>query len=244
MWLEPPTDLTLHPAGAHVWRAPLDLPPAEHHRLWETLSADERQRADRFRFDKDRHHFIAGRGILRILLAKYLQMEPAQIVFRYGNKGKPMLPERFSLEFNISHSGGLALFGFVQGLEIGVDLEQIRPGIELERLARQFFSENETRRLLALPHRLRPEAFFNCWSRKEAFIKAEGSGLAFPLDQFEVSFEPGEAVALLATHFNPQERNNWSLFNLLPGSGYTGALAVKGSITTIDCWQFNFVHKS
>ncbi len=216
---------------AHVWCIDLGakLSVSQCFRL---LSDDEKERAAKFRFEKDRQHFIIARGTLREILALYLSEKPANIEFEYEKNGKPFLP-RNPLQFNLSHAGEIALIGLTKNNIIGVDVEVINRKVEVERVAQHFFAKGEINALMSLPQTQRHEAFFNCWTRKEAFIKATGDGLSFPLDQFEVTLKPNEKAALLATHFDEKEREKWSLFNLEIKEGYKAALAVKGKINEI-----------
>jgi len=225
----------------HVWRAPLDLAVLQVHRLLRTLAAEERQRAECYRFKEDREHFIVARGLLRTILGAYLGIEPGQLRFRYNPHGKPALYETTGgerLRFNLSHSHGLALFAVTHGREVGVDLEQIRPHFAEDQIAEQFFSFQEVAALHSLPRSMQEEAFFACWTRKEAYIKGTGQGLSLPLNQFDVSVFPGEPAALLSTRLDPREASRWSLQGLNPGPGYVGALAVAGHGWRLKCWQW------
>lgn len=240
-WPPPPADLTLRPDEVHVWRAALDVTGPCLSLLRDTLSADEHARAGRFVFPRDRDHFIAGRGVLRRLLGRYLSRDPSRLSFHYLAAGKPTLLRDVSedeLHFNVSHSHGLALFAFARGRAVGVDLEAIRDNYPGDDIARRFFSPREVAALQALPPELRTEAFFACWTRKEAFIKAIGTGLSLPLDRFDVSVNPGEPVALLATRFEPAQASRWQLRELRPATGYQGALAVEG--TGWELWCFGW----
>lgn len=240
MW-SPAMQKPLLPAGElHIWRAELSVDAAALAHYQTILTKEEIDRADEFRFERNRNYFIAARGILRCLLGNYLQMDPNKIVFNYGEFGKPALASSKDMQFNLSHSGGMALIGITKNHCVGIDLERIESNIELEEIANRFFSQRESRDLLALPLDQRPQAFFNCWTRKEAFIKAKGSGLSFPLDKFEVSLHPEEPAKLLATHWNDQERAKWSLFNLEPGEGFAGAVAVNGLVTDVRFWQWEY----
>jgi 4'-phosphopantetheinyl transferase len=224
------------PDEVPVWRIALDIGNALLSRLREILADDERQRADRFHFEKDRRHFTAARGVMRTLLAGYLARRPEEVRFAYSNYGKPRLAEEGELRFNLTHSHGLALLAVTRGREIGVDVEHLR---DMERdgelLAERFFSPREAVVLRSLPPQLRREAFFHCWTRKEAYIKALGKGLLMPLDQFDVSLHPDEPAALMATHHDPQEVQRWSLRSLLPGEGYVAAVAVEGHLWRLWC---------
>jgi 4'-phosphopantetheinyl transferase len=219
----------------HVWRISLEIGDAALARLRESLSEDERQRAERYHFEKDRRHFVAGRGTLRAILARYLERRSEDVCFAYTNYGKPLLTDDAVLRFNLTHSHGLALLAVTLGREIGVDLEHIRDNLEGEQLAERFFSPREVAALRALPPELRREAFFHCWTRKEAYIKANGKGLSLPLDQFDVTLRPGEPAALLATLHDPNEARRWSMWSLVPNEGYVGALAVEGHSWRLWC---------
>jgi 4'-phosphopantetheinyl transferase len=170
-----------------------------------------------------------------------LDVEPSQLRFRYNRYGKPALAGELAedwLRFNLSHSHGLALYAFTENREIGVDLEFIRPELAGEEIARRFFSSAEAAELAALPSHLRTEAFFNCWTRKEAYIKARGKGLSLPLDQFDVSLAPGKPAALLRARGEPDESSRWSLTALAPAQGYVAALAVEGHAYQLRCWRW------
>ena len=242
LWDSPPKTLPLPKDAVHVWRASLQVSASELHTLENTLTADERARAERFYFQKHRAYFIAGRGLLRNIASRYLDREPDQLRFCYNSYGKPSLIEEAGAEelcFNLSHSHGIALYAFTRGREIGVDIEYFRPDVETEKLAERFFSPREAAVLRALPEHLRQEGFFNCWTRKEAYIKAEGKGMSIPLSTFDVSLTPGEPAALLRSQHHPQETARWSLHALNPAPNYAAALAVKGHDWGLKCWQWS-----
>jgi 4'-phosphopantetheinyl transferase len=229
-----PPPLTID--DVHVWRIELQVGDLLLAHLRVLLTDDERQRADRFYFEKDRRHFTAARGVMRILLARYLACRPEEVRFIYNNYGKPQLAEESNFRFNLTHSHGLALLAVTRGREIGVDVEQLRDMEgDGEPLAQRFFSPREVALLRSLPPQLRREAFFHCWTRKEAYIKAQGKGLSLPLDQFDVSIHPDEPAVLLATQPDPHEAQRWSLQGLLPREGYVGALAVEGHSWRLWC---------
>jgi 4'-phosphopantetheinyl transferase len=229
-WCAPPCDLALQDEEVHVWQSGLKPGPEAVERFAERLSPDEQVRADRFHFDKDRHAYIAARGILRTLLGTYLDAPPESLVFSYGSRGKPALGADFSnggIRFNVSHSGKLALYAFALDREIGVDIERIRPDFGGVKIARRFFSTSEVSALLALPAEKQTRAFFDCWTRKEAFIKALGEGLYFPLDAFDVAFEPGKPAELLATRPDAREAERWSIRGISVPPEYAAAVAVE-----------------
>ena len=239
LWQAPPRSIEARRDEVHVWRASLSVAPSQLQALAPLLSADEKERAGRFHFDKDHGEFIAGRALLRILLGRYLQRAPSQLQFSYGAAGKPRLAgEDPAPQFNLSHSHGLALYAFSRGREIGVDVEQIRSNADVEKIAERFFSAQEAATLQALPAHERGKAFLDCWTRKEAYIKAKGDGLTAPLDAFSVSLSPGEPAALLDVKDNPGEVSRWSLRDLDPGLGYAGAIIVEGSEWRLKCWEW------
>ncbi len=240
-WYLSPANLVLSDNEIHVWRASLDQPAAYVGQLRQTLSPDERSRAERFQFERDRRRFIVGRGVLRAILGYYLSLDPGRLQFRYGPRGKPCLSEELggdTLQFNLAHSHELALYAFTAGREIGIDLEYIRPIPDIEQIAARFFSASENATWRILPANQKQEAFFNCWTRKEAYLKATGNGLAQPLDQFDVSLAPGEPVRLLRVRGASEEVSRWSLAALTPAPGYVAAVAIEGHDWHLSCWQY------
>lgn len=164
------------------------------------------------------------------------------IALRLRPLWKPALAEdsdESAIRFNMSHSHDLALYAVTRNRELGIDLEHIRKDFASHEIAQQFFSPREVARLRALPLSMQTKAFFNCWTRKEAYIKATGKGLSLPLHQFDVSLVPGEPTLLLSTRENPQEASRWTLRELKPGPGYVVALAVEGHDWRLDCWQWS-----
>lgn len=239
-WLPAPAAALPGAAEVHVWRASLDQAVPRVGALLETLQPDERERAARFRFEDDRNRFIAARGILRDILARALGSTPGAVRFVYGPWGKPALaePAPGDLQFNLSHSGGLALYALTCGRAVGIDVERIRPEVMREGIARRFFSPREVAALERLPEAERCAGFFRCWTRKEAYVKATGRGLLLPLDSFDVSLAPGEPAALLGTRPDPAEACRWSLMHLEPGNGWVGALAVEGHGLRLRCFEW------
>ena len=194
----------------HVLTVNLDAVPGDR----AVLSEDERDRADRFHFERDRRRFVAGRSTLRRIVATYLDAFPREIVFEYGPQGKPRVSES-TLFFNISHSGACGLFAFATQFEIGVDVEQLdQARSDNEHVATRFFSPSEIETLRAQPTSARPQAFLRCWTRKEAFIKARGDGLTLPLQDFDVSFAVGARPALLRTAWSTSEPEEWVLHDI------------------------------
>jgi 4'-phosphopantetheinyl transferase len=228
----PEPSLKLSAGEVHVWHADLDKHAADQLRL--LLSDDEIARARRFHFAKDRNHYIVARGLLRKLLASYLGIGAAELRFAYAEKGKPSLDgsQSGAINFNLAHSQARAIYAFSLGRQIGVDLEYIREDLAGDQIAERFFSAREIAELRTVPAELRKEAFFNCWTRKEAYIKARGEGLSLPLDEFDVSLLPGEAAALLRNHKEPDEVRRWTMQSISVPEGYVAALVVEG-----DDWR-------
>ncbi|MGH7830115.1 MAG: 4'-phosphopantetheinyl transferase family protein [Candidatus Binatia bacterium] len=237
-WADPPSIVKITGDEVHIWRASLDSYISFIERFWSALSADERGRAGRFHFQKDRDRFVIARGILRTMLGCYCGVEPSGLRFSYGPYGKPALVSESGLSFNLSHSGGLALYAVACGREVGIDVEFLHPDFPHEQIAERFFSRREISALLTLPPQSRPQGFFNCWTRKEAYIKAKGDGLSFRLDQFDVSLAPGEPAALVNVNGDRRELSRWSLQELNPASDCAAALAVEGRDYRLLCWQW------
>ena len=220
--------LSLPTDEVHVWLAKLDDYPADS--LKVMLAADELARAARFHFDRDRNHFIVARALLRKLLAAYLDMDAGELQISYAEKGKPSVEKsgRGSLKFNVAHSHGLGIYAFSWNREVGIDLEFMREDLADEKVAERFFSQSEIKSLRELPAELRKQGFFDCWTRKEAYIKARGEGLSIPLDEFDVSLAPGEEAVLLRNHKDPGEVARWSMQSVAVPAGYVGALVASG----------------
>jgi 4'-phosphopantetheinyl transferase len=216
----------------HVWYAWLD----EGLSGFAFLSPDERDRAERFLYIKEKNRFIKRRGILRRILGHYLNAEPAQIQYHYYKNDKPSLTGDFGegkLYFNLSHSGGLAVYAFTHLGEIGIDVERIHDFTDMLQTAESFFSSEEATALGGLPERQQKQGFFNCWTRKEAFIKATGDGLSCPLDEFEVSLVPGEPAGLLSIKNDSRLAAGWSICDVNLPAGYAGAVAIEGKVGNI-----------
>lgn len=242
VWYPPPSDVRIKHDEVHVWRAGLDIPAAQLAGLRETLAGDEVTRAERFFFERDRAHFVAARGMLRALLSRYVGMAPHDLHFAYGARGKPALINQagqLDVRFNLAHSHGRALYAIATGREVGVDLEYIRADVAGEQIAQRFFAPQEYAALQMLPASERQRAFFACWTRKEAYIKARGDGLAHALDQFAVSMTPDPAVTLTATGVAAQEVARWSLHGLGVAVDYAAALAVEGHEWQLRCWDWD-----
>lgn len=206
---------------------PDDLTP-----YFQLLSKEEQLRNQRFKFEKDQRLNILARSALRILAAQYLNSMPISIQIGYEAYEKPYFLDYPELKFNVSHSGEMVVLAFIQQFDLGVDVEYIKTDFEVMNIADNFFAYDEIEKLKAVEKELQFEAFYRCWTRKEAFIKAKGSGLSFPLADFSVSI--GEKAKLLATRWAIEEKKEWSLSSFVPKKGYVGALAVHGPVTKIN----------
>lgn len=220
----------------HVWLAWLDLPADRINNLASTLADDESERAQRFHFERDRNRYVVSRGLLRQLIGRYLKRNPAQLRLIYGPNGKPELAGHetdHTLHFNLAHSGEIVLYAFSQERPIGIDVEKIRKLSDADGLAKRFFSAKEYSAWRSLARRDRLAAFFRCWTSKEAFIKALGEGLSYPLDQFDVTLSPDEPAGLLAIAGDEEEAKRWSVQALYPAQDYAAAVVALGN------WQLS-----
>lgn len=225
----------------HIWSAALNQLDSSLSKFIQTLSIDERIRAARFHFDRDRNHFIVKRGILRTILGSYLNVEANRLQFCFGKNGKPSLADALgnkTIGFNVSHSNGIALFAFVRDYEIGVDIERIRDIPEMDEIVEQFFSPKENAVFRSLPESEKKEAFFNCWVRKEAFIKAIGDGLYYPLDKFEVSLVAEQPANLVSIKEDSRAASRWSIQELKLSSGFAAAFAIEERSCKFHYWQW------
>ena len=269
LWPFPPPDWSSAISATHIWAIPLDLNPAAVEEFHATLAPAERERAARFHFSRDRDRFVVGRGALRHILGRCLQTAPTKLRFTYGPHGKPSLEhgaEESGLQFNLAHSDGLALLAVTRAAQIGVDLERVRPLKDADGLVTRFFFPREITTFQSLPEDQKPAAFFNLWTRKEAWLKAIGEGIGYSLNLVEVSFLPGEPARLLALpeapHANssggtssigtlstaslnlpelpdaPQAATHWNLHDLTPAPGFAAALAIPRADTRLQCWRW------
>jgi 4'-phosphopantetheinyl transferase len=237
VWPNNLADPPLLPGEISVWSVRLDCASPHLESLAAVLSSDETARANRFHFERDRSAFIATRGILRQLLGKYLNDRPSKVQFCYHPKGKPFLAPSARpapIEFNVSHSHGLALLAFSLGSPVGIDVELIRSDVASEQLAERYFAPEEVAELRSLPFAHRPEGFFRGWTRKEAYIKALGDGLQIPLGSFRVSLGSEHLPTL-----DSQDSARWLLCSLVPAVGFVGAVVAEGRDWRITCWNWD-----
>jgi len=228
-WSQTPDALELRPHTVDIWRVQINIPAESRKLLEATLSADETERAGRFHFPADRERFTTSHGCLRDVLGRYTHCEPHERSFSNGEYGKPVLVSNEGVDFNLTHSGDYALIAIARGRKVGVDVERIRKGISSNVIARQYFSKAEVAELQALPIEEREVAFFTCWTRKEAYIKAQGLGLSLPLESFDVSLSFHEPALLRATRPDELEASRWTLRSLEIDPLYAAAVAVENA---------------
>jgi 4'-phosphopantetheinyl transferase len=229
-WLIPDKFPSLDLGEIHVWAVSLELATDQLRTRQQWLAADERQRANRFVFDKHRNRFTAGRGQVREILSHYTGVEPGQLEFSYANLGKPSLkappPGMEDLTFNFSNSSTLGLLSVARGVELGVDVERLRDVRNLIGLAERFFDEAEVGDLKSCGGQLQQQVFFRCWTCKEAYLKAVGKGLSFPLNKVLVATNSSQPH-YLSIDGDEEESAAWSLTSLRPAPGYIGALTCR-----------------
>jgi 4'-phosphopantetheinyl transferase len=222
------SEFALRDGEIHVWSASLEGPTA--FTQWQYLSEDEKLRAGRFLFAEGRARYVCGRSVVRLLVGRYLEVAPEAVRFRRGPHSKPELAPPFhqrKLQFNLSHSNSQLLVAFARSFAVGVDLEMVRPETDIDKIAKRFFSFNETEQLGALSGSARRAGFFNGWTRKEAYLKARGDGIGYGLDRFAVALTPGEPVRLLDDRRDPEAVRCWSIAELAAAPGYVAAVSAK-----------------
>ncbi|MCU1241290.1 MAG: 4-phosphopantetheinyl transferase [Candidatus Acidoferrum typicum] len=234
-WVSTRTPPALAEHELHVWRTSIDVPPVLLQQFESTLNASEKERAEKFLVPQARERFVAARGILRGLLATYLEIDPVRVEFRYGPQGKPSpsAVHNSQICFSMSHSQGMGVFAFTSDCEVGVDVEQIKANFKGMEIASHFFSGEEIAALAKLPPELATEAFFGCWTRKEAYIKARGQGLSIPLASFTVRFADSKQL------LRDEEGTPWACYALEPAAGFAGAVVAKGENWNLKYWEWS-----
>ena len=241
-WNRPEGLPVLDEGEVHVWCADLQEAGSIASRLERLLSEDERRRAAAFYFEEDRCRFMMARAVLRELLGSYLHIDPGVLRFALDAYGKPWLAHPTGLDemhFNVAHSHGLALYALARDRTVGVDVEQVRAEFPYEGIAAQFFSSDENAVLRTMPVSLRSERFFLYWTCKEAYLKAIGAGLGFPLESIHVDVGSDGGPARVQIEGKPGEGSHWSIMQLTPSDGYTGAIAVRGKRLRLACWRWS-----
>ena len=234
-WLQPPAQLPALQDNIHVWAVRLDDESVDLDRARAVISLDEQERAARFKFERDRRRYLVAHVALHEILHRYLPTVPAGLSFDIGVNGKPRLPQALApsgIEFNLSHSNETALLAVCHKREVGVDIECVKEQFEFQEVAERFFTAREVAAMRGLPAGLQRQAFFKCWTSKEAFLKAKGTGLSGQLDEVEIKFAAGDQVRISTSV------DGWSLVELMPGDGCEGALVVAGDIAPIYCYRW------
>jgi 4'-phosphopantetheinyl transferase len=234
---QPALEWTLREAQVDVWRIALNDPGYNWDTARDVLSTEEHLRGASYKRPVDRDRFLRTRTALRLLLARYCKLEPQRLAWQILPHGKPHLDPDCGtdpIEFNVSHSGEIALVA-ISRLPVGIDIEQLRSHVSCMAIARRYFSTREVRQLEALDERDRPQAFFTCWTRKEAFVKATGKGISSGLASFSVTLLPDAPAELVQLPVGADA--NWRLVDLSPAEGYAAALAVKETDATDLCYR-------
>ena len=241
-WLTSPKDLSLKGNEVHVWRVPLDMPDVRIEKLFEVLSQEEKIRSARYHFSRDQKHFVAARGILRNILARYLAAEPEQIVFSYDSRGKPFLCDTFNnkeISFNLSHAHDLALYAVAVKRKVGIDVESVQQDFQWEEIVERFFSSVEQAELWTLPVKDRLRAFYTYWTRKEAILKAMGTCLTDEMREINGASEPLKSTCLSRAGYPRNGYAHWTLIDLDTGPRYASALAVEGRDWKLRCYIYS-----
>ncbi len=241
LWQPRPQQWPLTGTDVHVWAANLEQPATRISSLQQILSRLEQARAAQFKFEKGRNQFITGRSLLRTILGSYLQLNPAQLRFQYNARGKPSLESSSAqgpLHFNVAHSKDLILIAVTRACPVGVDVEHLHPVNDFKDIAARFFTSGETTKLISAPADQQMVAFFNLWTRKEAYLKATGDGISGGLKEVEISCLPEEPAQILAISKNEEAAKRWTLSELNPAHGYAAAVAAEAKDLRLSCWQW------
>jgi 4'-phosphopantetheinyl transferase len=233
----------------HVWATTLSVAADALAQFSASLSPDEKERANKFKFEKHRNRYTAGRGALRAILGQYVGARAADVRFDYLTNGKPAFAQDFAgagIHFNLAHTEDLALIAVTRIGPVGVDVECVRSVKNVDELVARFFSQRENELFQKVLNDQKPAAFFNLWTRKEAMLKATGEGITRSLSLVEVSFLPGEPARLLAIAGDAAAGERWRMWELEPANGFTGAVAMEGETSHIQigkkvglrCWKW------
>lgn len=242
-WQTPPTELNLFHNEVHIWCVNLNIPESQIEQLAKLLCEEEITRANRFHFPHHRQRFIVARSTLRIILGRYLKIEPSNIQFQYTPKGKPSIKGDEGLNFNMSHSENMALYGITRDRLIGVDIEYLRPMEDAAQLAKRFFCQSEYEVISPLPPGEREKVFFRAWTAKEAFLKATGAGIGGGLEGVEVDLTCEDTIRFLRLKEPEYTVSDWSLLSLIPADEYRGAVVVQGDLSMISQYRLNMTFK-
>lgn len=237
-WRNPPKNLFMTAEEIHIYKANLNCMVDNARSFYLILSDDERQRAAQYKFETDRLNFVLARGILREIIGHYLIIKPKDIVFSYTSFGKPYLAHNI-LNFNLSHAGSLVVYILANSKKVGIDIEKIHSIPEFLDIAKKFFSLQENLDLDSISKDKQLEAFFRCWTRKEAFVKAIGNGLSFPLNKFDVTLLPHDPPRIININ-NHNIDNEWSMCSMNPTYNYEGAFSFSGPKKNVKIFYFNW----
>jgi 4'-phosphopantetheinyl transferase len=235
-----PESFALNQEQIHVWRVNVDQSLSSVEKYAPTLSLDEQERAAQFRSVKDRERFLVARGTLRVILARYLDREPHQLRFVYGEQGKPALAADLqkAVRFNVSHSQSLALFAVARDCEVGIDIEAIRTDFDVEGISGRYLSAQEAALIRAAPIEIRHQVFFTCWTLKEAYLKASGVGLSASLEPTEILPHRKPSGIMLGDAAEREESSRWESHRLPALPGYAAALVATRKRMQVRCWQW------
>lgn len=225
--------------NVHIWQLNISQTKSHYDYFYNLLSKDEKLKVERFKFKKDRITSTLARGVLRLLLSKYLNCPTDAIIFKYGEYGKPELVNHKTVKFNVSHSGEMIVMAFCNHYDIGIDVEYINRDFDVFDIVDNYFSKQEIKALHKIPNNQQTEAFFRGWTRKEAFVKAKSQGLSFPLDSFSISIDADENADLYETVWDKNEKNLWNIVPFETHKDYKAAFAVKGKIDAVKYFKFD-----
>lgn len=226
--------MELHLNNVHVWNVDVSLKDKRSESFISYLSLDEKERASKYRFEKDRSVYITAKFLLRSLLGHYLKANPKEIAFEYSEFGRPSCLKSIDLDFNVSHSGNRIIIGFSKEQTIGVDIEKIKTDFDPLNLAKNFFSREEITALSQTKESDVFQAFYRCWTRKESFIKAVGEGLSYPLDSFAVTMDYDHKAGFLKIDNDNDSKKDWRLHSFIPAEGYIAAITTDGNPNIIE----------
>jgi 4'-phosphopantetheinyl transferase len=239
-WPPAPENIDLDLKHVHIWAAALTDFHDQVTKLWVWLSSVEQARAERFRFVEDRNRFVIRRGLARLILSRYLNQPPVAIEYQFGEHGKPEVRKTGAgtpLFLNTSHSAEIAICAVASACPIGVDVERTREIPEIEQIGRHFFLAGETQKMMAQPLDSRMDAFYACWTRKEAFLKATGEGIAESLAKVEVTLTPEEKPEVVSVSGDQRAREQWQLQPFVPAHGYVGCVVYKNAVLELKKWR-------
>ena len=219
--------------NVEIWTINLEVSPDLLSIYLADLNTDEIVRLERYRREIDRTNFIVSRAVLKRLIASKLSINTSDVVFEENQFGKPRIIQNYPLQFNLSHSGKLAIIGFTENHRIGVDVEYMKDDIEYEKIARHHFAPEELEVLIEQPMDQLRDYFYRCWTRKESFIKAEGSGVSYPLDSFIVSMHSDDEAAILNFKDSSENQSEWSMHSFIPAENYIAAVTANSGSSNL-----------